>query len=81
MKGYEYVLGIVLLVVSVFLIAAVLLQQGKSKNLGTITGGAETFFGKEKGRTVDRLLAKVTTVVSVLFVLVVIAVYVFQSGT
>lgn len=80
MQVHEYVLGIILLVVSVFLIAAVLLQQGKSKNLGTITGGAETFFGKEKGGTIDRILAKLTTVVSVLFVLVVIAVYVFQTG-
>ena len=47
-------------------IAAVLLQSGKSAGLsGSIAGGAETFFGKKKG--VDELLGKVTMVVGILF--------------
>lgn len=47
-------------------IAAVLLQSGKSAGLsGSIAGGAETFFGKKKG--LDELLGKVTIVVGVLF--------------
>lgn len=70
-------LGILLLVMSIFLTIAVLMQSGKSKRLsGTIAGGAETFFGKAKGRTIDSLLSKITTVVAILFVLVVIIVYV-----
>ncbi|MFZ5647876.1 MAG: preprotein translocase subunit SecG [Bacillota bacterium] len=53
-------------VVSIAVIAAVLLQSGKSAGLsGTIAGGAETFFGKKKG--MDELLGKVTIVVGVLF--------------
>ncbi len=76
-------LGILLLVMAVFLVIAVLMQNGKSKRLsGTIAGGAETFFGKTKSRTIDAVLSKLTTVVAILFVLVVIIVYVaFGSST
>lgn len=70
-------LGILLLVMSIFLVIAVLMQNGKSKRLsGSIAGGAETFFGKAKSRTIDAVLSKVTTVVAILFVLAVIVVYV-----
>lgn len=51
---------------SVALIAAVVLQSGKSAGLsGAIAGGAETIFGKKKG--LDELLGKVTIVVAVFF--------------
>ena len=77
MTGIEMVFSVILLVFAVFLVIAVLLQHGKSYNLsGTIAGGAETFFGKEKGRTIDKVLSKVTSVVSVIFVLMVITLYV-----
>lgn len=70
-------LGILLLVMSVFLVIAILMQNAKSKRLsGTIAGGAETFFGKEKSRTIDAVLSKVTTIVAILFILAVIIVYV-----
>ena len=75
----EIVFGAVLLVFAVFLVIAVLLQQGKSHNLGTIAGGAETFFGKEKGRTIDKVLSTVTTIVSVVFVVVVVVLFILQS--
>ena len=76
------VFGIILLVAALFLIVAVLMQSGKSHNLsGSIAGGAETFFGKTKGKTIDKVLSKVTTVVAVLFVLLVIVVYVIQPNT
>jgi len=74
----EIVFSAVILVFSVFLVVAVLLQQGKSHNLGTIAGGAETFFGKEKGRAIDKILSTVTSVVSVIFVIAVVVLYVLQ---
>jgi protein translocase, SecG subunit len=78
----DIALGIVLLVSSIFLIVAVLMQQGKSHNLsGAIAGGAETFFGKSKGDTISKKLSKVTTIVSILFVVIVIVVYVVQDDT
>lgn len=74
------VFGIILLVAALFLVVAVLMQSGKSHNLsGSIAGGAETFFGKTKGKTIDKVLSKVTTVVAVIFVLLVIVMYVTQD--
>lgn len=82
MDTFDVVLGIILLVAAVFLIVAVLMQSGKSHRLsGTIAGGADTFFGKTKGKTIDRMLSKITAVVAVIFALLVIAVYVIQDDT
>lgn len=82
MDTVDGVLGIILLVAAVFLIVAVLMQSGKSHRLsGTIAGGADTFFGKTKGKTIDRMLSKITAVVAVIFALLVIAVYVIQDDT
>ena len=68
-----------LLLVAVFVIVAVLMQQGKSHNLsGTIAGGAETFFGKQKGKSMDALFNKLTTVIAIIFVLLVVVLYVMQ---
>ena len=79
MTTLEIVLGVILLVGAVFLVIAVLMQQGKSKNLsGAIAGGADTFFGKAKGKTIDKVLAKVTSAVAVVFVLIVVAMYAIQ---
>ena len=76
------IFGIILLAAALFLIVAVLLQSGKDNNMsGAIAGGAETFFGKTKGKTNDRILNKLTTIVAVVFVLLVIVVYVIQPDT
>lgn len=72
-------IAIILLLVSVFLIFAVLMQQGKSHGLsGSISGTAETFYGKDKGTHLDRLLSKLTTIFGILFVVVVLLVYIAQ---
>ena len=77
MTTVEVVFGIVLLFFALFLVIAVLMQHGKSKNLsGTIAGGAETFFGKEKGKTIDKVLSTVTTVVAIIFVVAVLVLYI-----
>ena len=79
MTRVEIVCGVILIVAAVFLIIAVLMQSGKSKKLsGTIAGGAETFFGKSKGRAIDKILSKLTTIVAVLFVLIVLVIYITQ---
>ena len=60
---------IIHVIISIVLILVVLMQHGKQQGLsGAIAGGAETFFGKNKGRTIDALLKKVTAVVALLFV-------------
>lgn len=78
----EIVLGVILLIAAVFLIISVLMQNGKAHNLsGTIAGGAETFFGKNKGSTMDKMLSKVTSIVAVVFCVTVVIMYVVQDDT
>jgi len=72
----ELVLGILLLVVAVALVLLVLFQSGKDKKLsGTIAGGAETFFGKTKAASYDKVLSVVTSVVAVVFAVLVLTMY------
>ncbi len=64
------ILTVVHIILAVILIAVVLLQSGKQAGLsGAISGGAETFFGKNKARTMDGMLSRATTVVALLFIL------------
>ena len=70
---------IIHVIISVILVAVVLMQHGKQQGLsGAIAGGAETFFGKNKGRTIDEVLKKVTSLIAVLFVASSIALAVYS---
>ena len=70
----QYVLGSILIFLSVVLTIVILFQSAKDKRLsGAIAGGTESFFGKSKAKTTDRILSKVTIVISVLVVLITIA--------
>lgn len=74
MTPWEYVLGIVLIVISIALIILVLLQESKQQGLsGAIAGGADTFFGKNKGRTMEAKLEKITKVLCGVFVVLTLA--------
>ena len=61
MLWYHYVFGAVLILASIIITIVVLMQEGRSQNLsGAIAGGAETFLGKSKGRTIEAKLEKIT---------------------
>ena len=80
MTGVEIatlVIGIILLVLAASLVALVLMQQGKDKKLsGAIAGGSDTFYGKSKAASKDKILSTVTMIVSIVFVVLVVAMYV-----
>ncbi|MBR5620301.1 MAG: preprotein translocase subunit SecG [Clostridia bacterium] len=68
MQALEIILGILILLTSLLIVVLVLLQEGKQQGLsGAIAGGAETFFGKSKGRTMEQKLVKITRVFAVVF--------------
>lgn len=74
MAWFHYVLGAVLLIASIIIIVLVMLQQSKQAGLsGAIAGGADTFFGKNKGRTMEAKLAKYTKVIAIVFMVVALA--------
>ena len=63
-------LTIVHVVLCILLIAIVLFQSGNQQGLsGSIGGGAETFFGKNKARSMDAMLGKCTSIIAVLFII------------
>jgi len=64
-------LSVVHLIAALFLFAVILLQTGKSSGLsGALTGGTDTFMAKNKGRSLDARLAKITKWVAIGFALV-----------
>ena len=61
-------------ILSLALIAVVMLQSGKSAGLsGAIAGGADTFLSKNKAKSLDAKLAKMTKWVAVAFILLTLA--------
>ena len=75
----EYVLLAILLVCAVVITVAVLFQKSGEKGLsGTIAGGSETYYGKDKSGGIDKKLFKWTLIAGVVFAVAVIAVYVIQ---
>ena len=76
MAVVELIMGILLLVLSLGLVVAVMLQSGKDKKLsGAIAGGADTFFAKGKSGRKDRTLRILTTVLSTVFFVLIVALY------
>ena len=72
-------IGILLIVMAVFLVISVLMQSSKDHRLGaSVAGGAETFFGKAKGKSMDAMFNKLTTIVAIIFVVLVVVLYVIQ---
>lgn len=66
----QIVITILHIIFSLSLVVIVLLQSGKQAGLsGSIAGGAETFFGKNKGRTIDAILSKYTLVAAIGFII------------
>ncbi len=68
MSAGALIFNILHIIIALSIIVIVLLQSGKSAGLsGSIAGGAETFFGKNKGRTIDAMLSRYTTIAAVAF--------------
>lgn len=63
-------LKIIILIPSIILIASILLQSGKNAGLsGSIAGGAESIWGKNKGRSYEGILSKITAISAIAFVI------------
>lgn len=83
MTAIEWVFGIILAIFAVAIIIVVLLQEGHQKNMGAITGGADTFFDKNQARSIDAFLARWTKVIAIGFFLLAIVINVvsfFSAG-
>lgn len=64
----KIVLMIIFAIDCIALTVLVLMQEGKSAGLGTIGGMADTYWGQNKGRSMEGAMVKVTRVLAVLFI-------------
>lgn len=70
MSALEIILGVLLILSSLVIIIVVLMQESRQSGLsGAIAGGADTFYGKNKGRTLEAKLARFTKYFSVFFLI------------
>ena len=79
MEVLSIIMGILLILLAAAIVLAVLMQSSKNaRQSGVVSGSAEAFFGKSKGKAIDRKLNKITLVLVVAFALLVLAIYVLQ---
>ena len=69
MEALRIVINIIFILVCVALTVLVLMQEGKSAGLGSISGAAETYWGRNKGRSMEGMLVKITKNLTVFFML------------
>lgn len=64
----KIVLTVIFIIVSIALSALVLMQEGKSAGLGVISGAADTYWGKNKGHSMEGMLVKITRILAISFI-------------
>ncbi len=68
MEILRTVLTVIFVLDCIALSAVVLMQEGKSAGLGAVTGSSDSFWSKNKGRSMEGALAKGTKILAVLFI-------------
>ena len=70
MNALNYAVGVIFILICAALVVLVLAQEGKSQGLGAIQGSVEnTYWGKNKGRSSEGMMKKLTVVLAILFIL------------
>ena len=71
MAALKIILMVIYAVVCLALTVIVLMQEGKQAGLsGSISGAADTYWGKNKGRSMEGMLVKITRALVVLFIVI-----------
>jgi len=63
------ILKILFILVCVVVVVLVLMQEGKSSGLGALSGAAESYWGKNKSRSMEGMLVKITKYLAIGFIL------------
>ena len=64
------ILTVVFIILSIVITVVILMQEGKSAGLGAISGAADTYWGKNKGRSMEGKLVKFTKILAVAFIVI-----------
>ena len=70
MAVLKIILTVIFIIISIALTVIILMQEGKSAGLGAIAGAADTYWGKNKGRSMEGRLVTGTKNLVVLFVVI-----------
>ena len=81
--AFTWILGVVVSLLAIGISVIVAMQSTQEKGLsGTIAGGSsDSFFGKSKTMTKDRLLSRITLIASIVFVVLVLVMVIFVTAT
>lgn len=69
MAVIKIILMIIYAIICLALVALVLMQESKQNGLGSIGGAADTYWGKNKGRSMEGKLEKITKYLAIGFIL------------
>ena len=70
MAVLKTILSVLFVIISLIITVVILMQEGKSAGLGAISGAADTYWGKNKGRSMEGVLVKLTRVCVILFLVI-----------
>ena len=70
MAVLKIILTVIFIIISIALTVIILMQESKSAGLGAIAGAADTYWGKNKGRSMEGRLVTGTKILVVLFVVI-----------
>lgn len=76
MSTISIIFGSILLACALFLIVAVLLQDSQKGLSSAIAGGSDTYYGKNKGKSKQKKLSKLTAIASIVFVVIALATFI-----
>ena len=69
MAVLKTILTILLVLICIVLTVLILMQEGKSNGLGAIAGSSDTYWSKNKGRSMEGMLVKVTRILVIVFMI------------
>ena len=64
------IIQIVFIILSIIMTVIVLMQEGKNNGLGALTGSSDTYWSKNKGRSMEGMLVKLTRIFVILFLVI-----------
>lgn len=80
MATLRTIVTIVFILICIILTVLVLMQEGKAAGLGAISGAAESYWGKNKGRSMEGALVKLTKILAVVFLILAVILNIKRFG-
>lgn len=68
MEALNTILSVVLVIAALFMIVTVLLQSSNVRGVGAVAGQMDSYFSKNKAKTIEAKLALGTKIAAVIFI-------------